>query len=99
MSKPKTEILQKKLARFILAELEIERELRRLYPFGSDVFFTIMHGQQNPSMGEVIGWSGGRHGCVRVRLNSRTKAVRDVPYDAITGVCKPVAPRIMEDFP
>lgn len=36
--------------------------LRELYPLGSQLVFTIMHGQKTPSTGEVIAYQASNYG-------------------------------------
>lgn len=60
------------------AEKAMELELERQFPILSTVEFDIMHGQVNPSRGEVIGYTGGRNAYLRIRLESRTRLARDV---------------------
>lgn len=70
------------------AEADVIYELRRLAPIGSTVRAIIMSNQQTPSSGTVIGYEGGIGALLRVRLESRTRAVRDIPIGSILS-CKP----------
>jgi hypothetical protein len=69
-----------------LAKSAAEAELLRMHPPGSEVRFTIMHGQRNASTGTV--WSAGwRVGYLRVKHheakeNSRY-AYRDVHHSQV----------------
>ncbi|MGP1677895.1 MAG: hypothetical protein ACTS6J_12145 [Burkholderiales bacterium] len=70
--------LGKLSSRIQAAEKAMDIALERAFPVLSIVEFNIMYGQVNPSRGEVIGYSGGSYAYLRVRLESRTRAVRDV---------------------
>jgi len=61
------------------AEQQVIEQLRLLYPIGSVVRVTIMHGQVSPSYGEVRGYKGGIYAEVSVRLESRKRIERNVP--------------------
>lgn len=66
-------------ARVVAAENAVLKALAKHFPIGAKVRFYIMHGQVTPSRGEVIGYEGGRHAYLRVRLESRKREVRSVP--------------------
>ena len=69
------------------AEKNVQAELERQFPLDKRISFLIMSGQCTPSQGHVIGYSGGVHAYLRVRLASRTSQVRDVSaFDVIGGV-------------
>jgi hypothetical protein len=70
-------------ARIERAEAEMEKALERAFPIGTRIRCWIMYGQVTPSTGEVIAYTGGRHAYLRVRLNSRTQEVRDVPVENV----------------
>lgn len=70
-------------ARIERAEADMEKALALAFPIGTRIRCTIMYGQITPSTGEVIGHRGGRFAYVTVRLNSRTKEVRDVPVENV----------------
>lgn len=57
----------------------MEAELEKAFPMGKPVRCWLMHGQATPSTGIVIGYTGGRHAYVRILLDSRTRATRDIP--------------------
>jgi hypothetical protein len=63
-------------------------EMLRLYPVGSDIRFTIMHGQRNASTGTVAG-VGHIPGYVRVRHHQAKErsryAYRDVHHTQVLG--------------
>jgi hypothetical protein len=60
------------------SQQRMTQALEREFPLGTNVRCYIMHGQVNPSRGQVIGYTGGSSALVRVRLESRTRDVRDV---------------------
>ena len=81
MSKMKD--LKIRIANLIVAEEQVLEELQGLYPVGKTICCWLQHGQINPSIGEVIGYDGGRSGLVRIRLHSRTREVRSVSFSKI----------------
>lgn len=60
------------------AQKDIERALAKEFPIGTTVRCYIMHGQVNPSIGQVISYPGGPYALIRVRLQSRKSKVRDI---------------------
>ena len=75
--------LHKQLKALARMDEAVIATLKRLYPEGKQVRFWIMHGQESPSQGTVIGHQGGEFGEVIVRLASRTQQVRRVAADQI----------------
>jgi hypothetical protein len=71
--------IQRCAERIAKAEAAMESLLKRLFPGGSTVRCYLMHGQVNPTKGDVIGHPGGRYGYLTLRLHSRARIVRDVP--------------------
>lgn len=65
--------------RVVAAEDALIKLLEKQFPIGTAVKFYVMHGQVNPSRGEVIGHEGGRFAYLRVRLESRASVVRSIP--------------------
>jgi hypothetical protein len=68
------------------ADASVNTELMRLFPVGSQLCFTIKHGQRTPSTGRVHGL-GGMRGYLRVqhyeaKPNSRY-AYRNVHYSDV----------------
>lgn len=76
-------LLTARLERLVVAEKAVIAVLKELYPIDSEVRCMLMHGQINLSCGRVIGYDGGTYGCVRVRLESRTREVRSVAAENI----------------
>ena len=66
-------------ARINKAERDMEMALQFAFPVLSKVDCWIMSSQSKPSTGEVIAYPGGHHAYLRVRLDSRTRQVRDIP--------------------
>lgn len=81
--------LNSKVKALEAAEAAVEKELARLYPMGWDVRVWLQDGQVTPSRGQVIGHRGTRYAYVLVRLESRTRATRDVPAKMILSCEKP----------
>lgn len=74
------------LNEFKLAKSAVDGEMLRLWPVGTEIQFTIMHGQRNPSSGTVLS-AGWREGYLRVehheaKPNSRY-AYREVHYSDV----------------
>ena len=68
------------------AERAVQEALSKRFPTGTTIHFYIMHGQVHPSKGVVLDHPGGRYGYLLVRLESRTRQTRNVPYtDVIRG--------------
>lgn len=61
-----------------VAQAAMRKALEHDYPIGVKVDFYIMHGQINPSSGEVIAHIGGPYALLRVRQNTTKGNVRDV---------------------
>lgn len=74
---------EKLAARIRAADAAMEVHLAKLFPIGSRVSCYLMHGQRHPSKGDVIGHTGGEFAYVRIRLESRTRAVRNIPADEV----------------
>jgi hypothetical protein len=72
--------LAKSIARL---ERRQERALVALFPIGTTVRCYLMHGQVNPSIGDVIAHKAGSTPYLRVRLRSTARKVRDVPAEDV----------------
>lgn len=66
-------------AKIAEAEEQLRTHLEHTFPLLTRVSFVWQFSQVNRSIGEVIGHPGSRHAYLRIRMDSRTQKVIDIP--------------------
>ena len=78
-------IIKKLTKRLAEIDEQLIAELEKEYPISSVVDFYFMHGQVNPSRGEVISHPGGQFAHVRVRMFTFKGMVKNVSAEDIVS--------------